>query len=279
MMPGKTSMSSDGSSMMAGNPSMMAENPPMMAENTGMMMADTPAMMSKPPTVVELYQSQGCNSCPPANDNIIRLTEDPEMLVLTYEVTYWDRLGWKDTFGNIAFDDRQREYGQALKKRGVYTPQVRLFSPRSFSVFEVSDTTPLQVIVNGVVDGVGASQRDLNSIIQKGTEQAAATHGTVTVEVSSSAEIKVSGKVPSSKAVVYLIRYDPRTIDIYIARGENGGRNLPHKNIVKDVTRLGSFNGGEQTYSIPQMAGENGLKFAVLVQAGPGGPILGAARG
>ena len=126
---------------------------------------------------------------------------------------------------------------------------------------------------------MGASQRDLNSILQKGTDQAAATHGTVSVEVSSSAGIKVSGKVPSSKAVVYLIRYDPRTIDIYIAHGENGGRNLPHKNIVKDVTRLGSFNGGEQTYSIPQMAGENGLKFAVLVQAGPGGPILGAARG
>ena len=146
MMPGKTSMSSDGSSMMNENPSMMAENPqmmadnpPMMAENTGMMM-DAPAMMSKPPTVVELYQSQGCNSCPPANDNIIRLTEDPDMLVLTYEVTYWDRLGWKDTFGNIAFDDRQREYGRALKKRGVYTPQVRFFPPGSFSVFEASDT-------------------------------------------------------------------------------------------------------------------------------------------
>lgn len=132
-------MMNENPSMMAENPQMMADNPPMMAENTGMMM-DAPAMMSKPPTVVELYQSQGCNSCPPANDNIIRLTEDPDMLVLTYEVTYWDRLGWKDTFGNIAFDDRQREYGRALKKRGVYTPQVRFFPPGSFSVFEASDT-------------------------------------------------------------------------------------------------------------------------------------------
>ena len=77
-------------------------------------------------TVVELFQSQGCSSCPPANANILKLAQDPNMLVLTYEVTYWDYLGWKDTFGNSAFDQRQREYAQAFNNRSVFTPQVSL---------------------------------------------------------------------------------------------------------------------------------------------------------
>ena len=75
-------------------------------------------------TVIELFQSQGCSSCPPTNDNVIRLADDPDKLVLTYEVTYWDYLGWPDTFGNKAWDARQRDYSAAFKNRNVYTPQV-----------------------------------------------------------------------------------------------------------------------------------------------------------
>lgn len=77
-------------------------------------------------TVLEIYQSQGCSSCPPANDNVIALAEnDQNVLLLTYEVTYWDYLGWKDTFGNKSFDQRQRDYSSAMGKNNVYTPQVR----------------------------------------------------------------------------------------------------------------------------------------------------------
>lgn len=79
-------------------------------------------------TVVELFQSQGCSSCPPANANILRIADDPNLLVLTYEVTYWDRLGWKDTFGNSAFDERQRAYARSLGRTNVFTPQVGLCS-------------------------------------------------------------------------------------------------------------------------------------------------------
>jgi hypothetical protein len=76
-------------------------------------------------TVLELFQSQGCSSCPPTNSNIIDLSSDPSYLVLTYEVTYWDYLGWKDTFGNSTFDKRQWEYARALGSTKVYTPQVK----------------------------------------------------------------------------------------------------------------------------------------------------------
>ena len=79
---------------------------------------------ARPLTVIELFQSQGCSSCPPTNANVLKLIEDPHLLILTYDVTYWDRLGWKDTFGNSAFDRRQWEYARALQKKNVYTPQV-----------------------------------------------------------------------------------------------------------------------------------------------------------
>ena len=85
-----------------------------------------------PLTVVELFQSQGCSSCPPTNSNVLKLVDDPNMLVLTYDVTYWDKLGWKDTFGKSAFDQRQWEYARALQRRNVFTPQVRCPSGYDF---------------------------------------------------------------------------------------------------------------------------------------------------
>ena len=75
--------------------------------------------------VVELFQSQGCSSCPPTNANVLEIIDDPRLLILTYDVTYWDHLGWKDTFGKPEFDQRQWEYARTLQRRNVYTPQVR----------------------------------------------------------------------------------------------------------------------------------------------------------
>ena len=81
-----------------------------------------PALAS--PTVVELYQSQGCSSCPPAIANINALASDPQLLVLDFAVTYWDRLGWKDTFARPEYTQRQWDYAHGLKHHNVYTPQV-----------------------------------------------------------------------------------------------------------------------------------------------------------
>ncbi len=82
------------------------------------------ASTTPPLLVVELFQSQGCSSCPPANDNLLKLVHDPNLLVLTYDVTYWDHLGWKYTFGNTDFDRRQWAYARALQRKNVFTPQV-----------------------------------------------------------------------------------------------------------------------------------------------------------
>jgi len=223
---------------MAEKPVMIPETVPMPGESTAL-------------TVVELFQSQGCNSCPPSCDNIIALSDDPDILVLTYQVTYWDRLGWKDTFGNSAFDTRQWDYARGLNKNSVYTPQV---------------------IVNGRIDGVGNHTDDLKSLITKGT-------ATLSVDVViHDSQITVSGP-ESASGLVQHVRYDPRVQDVAIERGENCGRTLPHKNVVTDVVLLGKWRGGEQMFKLPMMTGEgDSEKVAILVQAGTGGVILGAAR-
>ncbi|MEN3177307.1 DUF1223 domain-containing protein [Gluconobacter sp. OJA] len=85
-----------------------------------------PAMAADPdhPTVVELFQSQGCSSCPPANANLLALSDRPDLLTLSWEVTYWDDLGWKDTFSAPAFTARQWDYAHAFHRREVFTPEI-----------------------------------------------------------------------------------------------------------------------------------------------------------
>ena len=201
------------------------------------------------PTVIELFQSQGCSSCPPANANLLAISDRPDLLTLSWQVTYWDRLGWTDTFGSPAYTARQWEYARAFDRHEVATPEV---------------------VVNGRADVVGSDRDELERLIRRadrgdGGPRVAIAGGQVTV----------SGA--GAHAVVLLVRYDPRILDVPIRRGENGGLTLPHRNVVREVVRLGDWDGGARTYALPASA-RPGLKTAILVQGGPGGPILAAAR-
>ena len=102
---------------------------------------------SRRPTVVELFQSQGCSSCPPAAANVRAVGDRPDVLALAFEVDYWDRLGWKDTFSSAAWTARQYAYARALRRDGVYTPQV---------------------VVNGRVEGDGLNLGGLAALIRHG---------------------------------------------------------------------------------------------------------------
>ena len=200
------------------------------------------------PAVVELFQSQGCSSCPPANANFIPLADRPDVLALSWQVTYWDDLGWKDTFDSPAFTARQWDYAHAFHRAQVATPQV---------------------VVNGRADAVGARKGEIEALIQK------ADRGVDGPRVDFTAgKVTVSG---AGKGEVVLVRYDPNIVQVPIKVGENGGRTLPHKNVVREVARLGAWNGGAQSFALPP-AQRPGLKTAVLVQAGVGGPILAAGR-
>jgi hypothetical protein len=201
------------------------------------------------PTVVELFQSQGCSSCPPANANVLAIAGRPDILALSWQVTYWDDLGWKDTFGKPQFTDRQWQYAHAFHRTQVATPEV---------------------VVNGRADVVGANRGELDGLIRR------ADRGESGPAVSIGAgHVTVAGQ--GAKAEVLLVRYDPNIVNVPIRRGENGGKTLPHRNVVREVAVLGEWAGGARAYALPASS-RPGLKTAVLVQAGPGGPILAAAH-
>ena len=178
------------------------------------------------PTVVELFQSQGCSSCPPAEANVGAISERSDVLALAFEVDYWDRLGWKDTFSRAAWTARQYAYARAMGRDGVYTPQV---------------------VVNGRVEGDGLEPGELSGLISRGDRGAGGPNvgfsgGAVTVGV---------GAAPAGGADVWLARYIPRTVEVAIPRGENAGHTLPYKDVVREMALIGHWHGEAATFPVP----------------------------
>jgi hypothetical protein len=203
------------------------------------------------PVVIEEFQSQGCSSCPPATANVNALAERPEVLALSFAVTYWDALGWKDTFASPAFTQRQWDYAHRAGRTNVATPQV---------------------IVNG---GPAVNGGDLGELEQLAAKEGSANGGpAIAVKVGTVA--LASGKAPQP-ATVWLVRYDPRLRWVAIKAGENNGRELPHRDVVRELVALGEWNGAAASFELPA-AKEAGLASAVLVQAGKGGPIIAARK-
>jgi hypothetical protein len=200
------------------------------------------------PAVVEIYTSQGCSSCPPADANVRALAGRPDVLALSFAVTYWDRLGWKDTFGQEIFTQRQSDYEKPLRESGPFTPQV---------------------IVDGRMDTVGNNRADIEKLI-------AQSNRTGGPEVRLAADM-VSVAAGKGDADVWLVRYDPRTVSVPVSRGENSGATLQVRNGVRELVNLGRWSGSAMQYKAPK-AREAGLKTAVLVQTRNGGPILAVAR-
>ncbi len=203
------------------------------------------------PTVVELFQSQGCSSCPPAAANVRAVSDRPDVLALAFEVDYWDRLGWKDTFSSPAWTARQYAYAHAMARDGVYTPQV---------------------VVNGRVEGDGLEAGGLTALIREGDRGA----GGPGVSFAGGAVSVGSGTAPARGADVWLVRYDPRVVEVAVKRGENAGRTLPHKDVVREMALLGHWDGGAASFPAP--AGPPDLGEAAIVQEAGAGPILAAAK-
>jgi len=203
------------------------------------------------PAVVELFQSQGCSSCPPANANLMALADRPDLLTLSFGVTYWDSLGWKDTFASPQYTARQWDYAHALHHTDVFTPQV---------------------VVNGSADGVGARHGEIEALVAR------ADRGPGGPQITTQAgKVFVGAAQAVRPAQVLLVRYDPNIVQVPVRRGENGGKTLPHRNVVKELISLGPWTGSARAYALPS-ARVTGWKSAILIQEGPGGPIVAAAR-
>lgn len=205
---------------------------------------------AKQPIVIELFQSQGCSSCPPANAMLNAIADRPDVLALSFAVTYWDRLGWKDIFGSPRFTARQQDYARAGQGE-VATPEM---------------------IINGAYAIVGSDRRAFDAAIAK----AGAPSGGPDISLDG-ATVRLTKAVARGSATVWFVRYDPRLREVSIRAGENGGRTIPHRGIVRELVNLGFWTGSAVSYALPPV-GERGLASAVLVQRGTGGPIIAARK-
>lgn len=220
----------------------------------------------QPKALLELFTSQGCSSCPPADALVIELSKNPDLIALTLPVTYWDYLGWKDTLGKDSFAKRQKFYAKARGDGQVYTPQV---------------------VVNGTGHLVGSDKDE----IQKTIRQLAPAGFPVQIglkEANGNLEIQLT---PSSAAAersagVWVLPMT-RLATVPVTRGENQGKTLSYANVVRGMVRVGDWNGKETTITAPLSATQapEADSYVVVVQTDqPGkygmmpGPILGAAR-
>ena len=206
------------------------------------------------PVVVELFTAQGCAACADTGAFAADLATRPDVLVLTYPVDYWDYLGWRDTFARPEFSERQRAYQQALRLRGLYTPQA---------------------VIDGRREAMAVRPAEVIRAIDAETDDRPPAPDMLVVE--RTGELAVgSGRAPDGGADVWLVRYDPDPEPVRVRRGENRGRSLEHANVVRELVRLGRWTGRPTRMDLPA-AEEDGLEGVVRVQAADGA-ILAAHR-
>ncbi len=217
----------------------------------GLVTAPALAATSDHPAVLELFQSEGCSSCPPAEAVLNSLADRPDLIALSFEVTYWDYLGWKDRFARPEFTSRQYAYAAAIGSDEVYTPQM---------------------VINGRGRIVGTDPAEVAASLSSYDR---ADPGPVLTVAGASVTI-AAGPGRSKPAAIWLVRYDPRRIDVPIRGGENTGRTLPHRNLVTALIRLGDWTGAAARYALPAAA--PGMASAILLQDGVAGPIIAARK-
>lgn len=204
--------------------------------------------------VVELYTSQGCSSCPPADALLADLAKRDDVIALALHVDYWDYLGWKDKHASPAFTQRQKAYARAVDRRMVYTPQI---------------------IVGGTDHVVGTRAIQLAALIEKHRNLPRAIDLRVqrfgaTIDIQATVLSRIPGDM-----LVQLLRYVPRdTVDI--GRGENAGRTIAYTNIVTEMTVLGGWDGNTPLHMQVKVNGQHPV--VVVLQKKGHGPILVAAR-
>jgi hypothetical protein len=175
------------------------------------------------PVVFELFTSQGCSSCPPADAAVAKAADRPDVIALSFGVTYWDHLGWKDTFARPEFTARQYAYAKALGD-APYTPEV---------------------VAGGRFAGVGNSPAKVDALIAR-----ARTKPLTNVQ-SAGGRVEIgAGVAPRVGADVWLVRYDPRVVQVPVRAGENNGKTLPIRNVVRELKRLGPWTGAPVGYAM-----------------------------
>jgi hypothetical protein len=207
-----------------------------------------PAAAGERPVVVELFTSQGCSSCPPADAYLAELARRDNVLALSFHVDYWNYIGWKDPFSSAWATERQREYGRTLAQRYVYTPEM---------------------VVDGAAHAVGSNRAEVEGLIAAARRRDGPPLG-----VAREGEaLRVSIGAGAGSGTLLLVRFEREHVT-KIARGENGGRTLRNAHVVREIRRLGEWQGTPLTVEISAPEGD----AAILLQAAGHGRMLAAAR-
>ena len=223
----------------------------------GAIAVTAPGKASAEPVVVELFTSQGCSSCPPADRYLGELAARPGVIALAFHVDYWNYIGWRDPFSSRAWSQRQKAYGEALKRRYVYTPQM---------------------VIDGAAETVGSKRAEVERLLD-----AARGRAKLAVRLSHPKPAMVRIQVPARAsydgppATIWMALYDTEHVT-RVRAGENRGLVLRNRNVVRMLSPVGTWQGApvDVTLSLEALGAAGRDACAVLVQANGSGAILGA---
>ena len=209
------------------------------------------------PVVVELFTSQGCSSCPPADAYLSELARTPGVLALSMHVDYWNGLGWKDPYSRADVTQRQRDYVRALGGHFVYTPQM---------------------VVMGRADAVGTRKADVAKLIARNRAAMTASPSIdIRHAVRDRLQIRIGAQPFTGQATVWLLSFDSHH-STKVAAGENGGKVLNYSNVVRGIRAIGNWTGAavELTADIAEEMSDGYENCAILIQASGTGAIIAA---
>lgn len=209
------------------------------------------------PVLIELFTSQGCSSCPPADELAADLVKDPNNIVLSFNVDYWDYLGWRDTLAKPEYTQRQYDYAKSRGDGSVYTPQM---------------------VVNGGAHAVGSKQRDVQREIANSRES----------ELSADIKLSISGKsisveIPAAsvegEATLWLMAVEPR-VKQKIERGENSGRDIVYVNVVRNLVPAAMWSGEpyKGSWMRDAVMTKGTTEVVAVLQHNKVGKVIGLAR-
>ncbi len=214
------------------------------------MLVSAESVRADGPVLVELFTSQGCNSCPPADAYLGDLAKRKDVVALAFHVDYWDQLGWKDPFADAAWTRRQRQYSRALRTTQIYTPQM---------------------VIDGGVHAIGSDRASVERLIGDAAKRQ--RPAVALKRAPDGLDLRIDGQ---GEGEIWVVGYDPRH-ETKVPRGENAGKTLAEFNVVRGIRQVDAWKGGALSRMLAAAELPPGAAHAVLIQEAGLGRVLAVA--